>query len=104
MEGLAALSALPFEHKRKESAEFDLDLGVVHVKGRIDVVAGMVIGIKAGSFKFSFDEGLRLEIRLILAKGEIRFHIKNRRELWADVKLKLVLGGGLSESIEIISW
>ncbi|KAI0452156.1 hypothetical protein F5B21DRAFT_484265 [Xylaria acuta] len=97
--GLSVPSISISKPKVNANPDFDLDLGVVHIKGWVDVTTKMiyveiwVIGIKIGSFKFGFDDGLKLALRLLIAKGEILFYVKDGA-LWVEIKVN-VLGSGL---------
>ncbi|KAK0650016.1 hypothetical protein B0T16DRAFT_389959 [Cercophora newfieldiana] len=72
------LAGLPQNPHGDDSPFFDLNLGPVHVKGWVDITAKLVVvevrvlGLKVGRFRFSFDHGLKIVIRLLVLKSLVQ--------------------------------
>ena len=63
-----------------------------------------VLGIKLGSFYGNLKDGLVINIDLFLAKGSIKFYLKNGNELWVRVDLDVKFDGSFHQDAKILSW
>ncbi|KAI9836476.1 MAG: hypothetical protein M1837_003382 [Sclerophora amabilis] len=80
-------------------ASIDWDFGPLGVKATIDYdkrefgVSVTVVGIGIGNFWASFDTGISLTVNLLVANGSLRFYIKDGKQLWVHIDLKLTFDG-----------
>ncbi|GIK05578.1 hypothetical protein Aspvir_009691 [Aspergillus viridinutans] len=83
--------------------------GVVTVSGYVDTstyeasVSVAVIGINIGTLTGNLEDGITLKVNLIAAKGELRFYLKNGKELWLHVDLNVIFDGDYKDDVKIIS-
>lgn len=63
-----------------------------------------VLGIKLGSFYGNLKDGLVINIDLFLAKGSIKFYLKNGNELWVRVDLDVKFDGSFNQDTLILRW
>lgn len=61
------------------------------VKSTLEIgVEAWVAGIKIGTFYGSLKKGLVIRVNLFIAKGEIKFYLKNGKEIWVYVSLSVL--------------
>jgi len=62
-----------------------------------------VVGIKIGNFFGNVKRGLVIKVNLFVAKGEVRFYLKNGKEVWVHIDLKLTFDGSFSTDVKLLT-
>ncbi|XTI86871.1 hypothetical protein V2W45_1329635 [Cenococcum geophilum] len=62
-----------------------------------------VVGIKIGNFFGNVKQGLVIKVNLFVAKGEVRFYLKNGKEVWVHIDLKLTFDGSFSTDVKLLT-
>ena len=63
-----------------------------------------IAGINIGNVYGSLKDGIGIKIDLFIAKGEIRFYLKNGNELWVHVDIKITFDGSFDGDYKIFSF
>ena len=63
-----------------------------------------VVGISLGKFCGSFDNGFSIDVNIFVAKGSVRFYVKNGNQLWVRVDLDVTFDGGYHQDAKIIDF
>ncbi|KAF7593217.1 hypothetical protein BBP40_011847 [Aspergillus hancockii] len=66
---------------------------------RVEIFGAHILNIY-GNLK----DGVVGKIDLFLAKGEIRFYLKNGKEVWVHIKVEVTFDGKYEEDIKLISF
>jgi hypothetical protein len=80
------------------------------IKGYVDLakltvyIEIVVVGISVGSFTFKWDDGLEIDINLVVVKGKLKFYVKDGHELWVHIELDVLFDGSWNDDYKIISW
>lgn len=83
--------------------------GPLSVDFRVDfqkkefAVSASIMGIGLGTFYGSFTRGIELKVNLLLAKGSLRFYVKNSA-LWVRIDVDIKFDGGYHEDKKIYGW
>lgn len=62
------------------------------------------MGIDLGTIHGNLKDGVVLKVNIFVAKGEIRFYLKNGNELWVSLSLKIKFDGSFEGDYKIISF
>ncbi|KAL8699576.1 MAG: hypothetical protein Q9201_005923 [Fulgogasparrea decipioides] len=87
----------------------DWGFGPVKVSGYVDTdrleigVNVSVLGISLGTLYGNLQEGVGVDVDLFLAKGEIKFYLKNGNEVWVHLGLQVTFDGSYEGDYKIIS-
>ncbi len=66
-------------------------------------VTASFLGIGLGTFYATFSQGVKLNINLLLASGDLRFYVADSA-LLVDVDAKITFDGSINETYTIYSW
>jgi hypothetical protein len=61
------------------------------------------VGIHIGTFYGNLKNGLGIKFNLFAANGEIRFYLKNGKEVWVHVHVSIIFDGTFDEDVKIIT-
>ncbi|KAL2159034.1 hypothetical protein VTH06DRAFT_2793 [Thermothelomyces fergusii] len=90
--------------------EIDWSFGPVTVTGYVDTdtweigVTVSVVGISLGTIYGNLQDGVGIKVDLFVAKGEIKFYLKNGSELWVHLDLKIIFDGSFDGDYKIIGF
>lgn len=88
---------------------FSWGFGPILVEGYIDIeqleigVDLKVFGFDIGQFYGNLNEGLVIKLDLIVARGEIKFYLKNGNEVWIKVDVNILGIGGINRDEKIFT-
>ncbi|KYK54456.1 hypothetical protein DCS_06414 [Drechmeria coniospora] len=100
----------PAPGRGKGRKEFSWSFGPVKLTGYIDTDTyeiGLIIsvlGINLGNIYGNIKEGVVVKVNLGLAKGQLKFYLKNGNELWVHIDIKVLFDGSFHGDYKIISW
>ncbi|KAM5358697.1 hypothetical protein ACJZ2D_015061 [Fusarium nematophilum] len=87
----------------------DWTLGPVRVRGYVNpgtlgiTVSVDVLGINLGTLRGDLKNGgLTINVNLFVAKGEIKFFLKNGNEVWIRLHLEVIFDGTFDEEVKLI--
>ncbi|KXJ87350.1 hypothetical protein Micbo1qcDRAFT_208361 [Microdochium bolleyi] len=87
----------------------DWSFGPVKVSGYIDTntlevgLTVSVAGISLGNIFGNLKDGVGIKVNLLIAKGEIRFYLKNGNEVWIHLDIKIVFDGHYEGDYKIVT-
>ncbi|KAJ1325307.1 hypothetical protein MN608_10019 [Microdochium nivale] len=90
--------------------QIDWSFGPVKVSGYLDTntlevgLSISVAGISLGNIYGNLKDGVGVKVNLLVAKGEIRFYLKNGNELWVHLEIKIIFDGSYNGDYKIISF
>jgi hypothetical protein len=61
------------------------------------------VGAKIGTFYGNLKEGLVIKIDLFVAKGQIKFYLKNCKEVWVFLELKIIFDGDYNTDVKLLT-
>lgn len=62
-----------------------------------------IVGITIGTYEFNLNDGLTIEINLLVVSGKLRFYGENGNELWLQYKSTSPFGSW-EDDVKVISW
>ncbi|POR33752.1 Uncharacterized protein TPAR_06081 [Tolypocladium paradoxum] len=86
-----------------------LIFGLHQVTGYVDTTtweAGIsvtVAGINLGTIYGNLKDGIGIKVDLFVAKGELRFYLKNGNEVWVHFDVKIIFDGHFKDDVKIFS-
>ncbi|KAK1772686.1 hypothetical protein QBC33DRAFT_27062 [Phialemonium atrogriseum] len=92
----------------KDSVKVDWSFGPVKILGNVNTntyelgVSAILLGINVGDIHGDLKDGVRLDINLFAAEGDIRFYLKNGNELWIRLDIKILFDGIFSGDYRIL--
>ncbi|MCJ1260670.1 hypothetical protein MMC22_000532 [Lobaria immixta] len=101
---------LPFPGSKAARKKISWGFGPLNVAGYVDTssleigVEVSILGITLGSFSGNLNDGVMINLDLLLAKGSVKFHLKNGKELWVRIDVDVQFDGKYHEDLEIFSW
>ncbi|KAM0184886.1 hypothetical protein ACHAPI_012331 [Fusarium lateritium] len=90
--------------------DIDWGFGPIKVTGYLDTdtyelgVSVSVAGINLGNIFGNLKDGVGIKVNLFIAKGEIRFYLKNGNELWIHLDIKITFDGHYEGDYKIFSF
>ncbi|RSM10358.1 hypothetical protein CDV31_007234 [Fusarium ambrosium] len=90
--------------------EINWSYGPIKITGYIDTdtyelaISINIVGINVGNIYGNIKDGVGLDINLFVAKGSIKFYLKNGNELWVHLDVSVTFDGSFSGDHKIISW
>ena len=63
-----------------------------------------MLGISLGNIYGSLKDGVGVDVDLFVAKGSIKFYLKNGNELWVNLQLSITFDGSYDGDYKIISF
>ena len=60
-----------------------------------------VVGISLGKIAGSLDEGVYVDVNLFVAKGSLKFYLKDGNDLWLHVNLSITFDGTYEDDYNI---
>ncbi|RMJ08475.1 hypothetical protein CDV36_011920 [Fusarium kuroshium] len=89
--------------------EINWSYGPIKITGYIDTdtyelaISISIVGINVGNIYGNIKDGIGLDINLFVAKGSIKFYLKNGNELWVHLDVSVTFDGSFSGDHKIIS-
>jgi hypothetical protein len=63
-----------------------------------------VVGINLGTIYGNLKDGVGVKIDIFVAKGSLKFYLKNGNELWIHVDIKVTFDGSFDGDYKIITF
>jgi hypothetical protein len=63
-----------------------------------------VVGISLGTIYGNLKDGVGVKIDIFVAKGSLKFYLKNGNELWIHVDIKVTFDGSFDGDYKIITF
>ena len=82
---------------------------ISQVEGYVDLstleigVSVSVAGVNLGDIYGNLQDGVGVKIDLFVAKGEIKFYLKNGNEIWVHVSVQITFDGSYEGDYKIVS-
>ena len=79
------------------------------IKGSVDIskldanFSVVIFGISISSISGNLKQGIVLNINLFIVNGNLRFYLKNGKEIWVSANLNQPFGGGVHEDHKIFT-
>ncbi|EGX93686.1 hypothetical protein CCM_01955 [Cordyceps militaris CM01] len=89
--------------------QIDWSFGPVKVTGYVDTtnweigVTVSIMGIDLGTVYGNLRDGVVLNVDLFLAKGQVRFYLKNGNEVWVHLSVEIRFDGKFEGDYKIIT-
>ncbi|KAH7345794.1 hypothetical protein BKA66DRAFT_478798 [Pyrenochaeta sp. MPI-SDFR-AT-0127] len=62
-----------------------------------------VFGIRIGNFYGNVKQGLVINVDIFLAKGKIKFYLKNNKEVWVEIGLNVRFDGSYNTNVRLFT-
>jgi hypothetical protein len=62
-----------------------------------------VLGIRIGNFYGNVGQGLVINVDIFLAKGKIRFYLKDDKEVWVEIRLNVTFDGSYNTDVKLLT-
>jgi hypothetical protein len=66
-------------------------------------VSVTLAGITLGNIYGNLNDGVGIDINLLVAKGSLRFYLKNGNEVWIHFDVSIVFDGSYKDDVKILT-